>query len=50
MLCKVINKITVIGAGFVGSTTAYTLMTSGLVSEIVLIDINEKKPKAKLWS
>lgn len=36
------GKITVIGAGAVGSTTAYTLMLSGLVSEIVLIDINKK--------
>ena len=32
------GKITVIGAGAVGATTAYTLMLSGLVSEIVLID------------
>jgi len=40
---KVIKKVTVVGAGFVGSTTAYTLMLSGLISEIVLIDINAKK-------
>jgi len=32
------GKITIVGAGAVGSTTAYTLMLSGLVSEIVLID------------
>ncbi len=37
------GKITVIGAGNVGSTTAYTLMISGLVSEIILIDINKDK-------
>lgn len=37
------GKITVVGAGNVGSTTAYTLMLSGLVSEIVLIDINKDK-------
>lgn len=37
------GKITVIGAGFVGSTTAYTLMLSGLVSEIILLDINKDK-------
>ncbi len=37
------GKITIIGAGYVGSTTAYTLMLSGLVSEIVLIDINKGK-------
>lgn len=37
------GKITVVGAGNVGATTAYTLMLSGLVSEIVIIDINHKK-------
>ncbi len=37
------SKITVIGAGSVGSTIAYTLATSGRVSEIVMIDINEGK-------
>ena len=37
------GKITIIGAGAVGSTTAYTLMLSGLVSEIVLIDLNRSK-------
>ena len=43
MLHKITGKISVIGAGFVGSTTAYTLMLSGLVSEIVLVDINKDK-------
>ncbi|MCL2772399.1 MAG: L-lactate dehydrogenase [Oscillospiraceae bacterium] len=37
------GKISIIGAGFVGSTTAYTLMLSGLASEIVLVDINKNK-------
>ncbi len=37
------GKITVVGAGNVGATTAYTLMLSGLVSEILLIDINRDK-------
>lgn len=37
------GKITIIGAGAVGATTAYTIMLSGLVSEIVLIDINRDK-------
>ncbi len=36
-------KITVIGAGSVGSTIAYTLSTQNIASEIVLIDINKKK-------
>lgn len=36
-------KVTIIGAGSVGSTIAYTLATGGLVSEIVMIDINHEK-------
>lgn len=37
------SKISIIGAGFVGSTTAFALMNQGLVSEIVLVDINKDK-------
>ena len=37
------NKITIIGAGAVGSTTAYSILMSGLASEIVLIDVNTQK-------
>ncbi len=37
------NKITIIGTGSVGSTIAYTLTTTGLASEIVMIDVNIEK-------
>jgi len=37
------RKITIIGAGSVGSTIAYTLSNEKLASEIVLIDINKEK-------
>ena len=37
------SKISVIGAGSVGATIANDLMVQGVASEIVLIDINEKK-------
>ena len=37
------RKITVIGAGSVGATIAYTLSIGNLASEIVLIDINQDK-------
>ncbi len=37
------NKITIIGAGQVGSTIAYTLTVKGIASEIVMIDINTQK-------
>lgn len=44
---KEIQKVTVVGAGFVGSTSAYTLMLNGLFSELVLIDINTTKAKGE---
>ena len=37
------SKITIIGAGSVGSTIAYTLSNQDIASEIVLIDINKEK-------
>lgn len=37
------SKISVVGAGSVGSTIANDLMVQGIASEIVLIDINKKK-------
>lgn len=37
------SKITIIGAGSVGSTIAYTIAVTGLASEIVMLDINEDK-------
>ncbi|WP_416176595.1 L-lactate dehydrogenase [Clostridium sp.] len=36
-------KISIIGAGFVGSTIAFSIMNSGLASEIVIVDINKDK-------
>jgi len=41
------KNIAIIGTGLVGSTTAYTLMQSGLTSEIVLIDVNMDKAKGE---
>lgn len=37
------TKITIIGAGSVGATMAYTLSLETLVTEIILIDVNNKK-------
>ena len=37
------RKITIIGAGSVGSTIAYTLSNTDIASELVLIDINKDK-------
>ncbi len=41
------NKISIIGSGFVGSTTAFAIMDAGLVSDIVLVDINRDKSEAE---
>lgn len=37
------KKISILGAGNVGATVAYTLTLSGMCSEIVLVDINKNK-------
>ncbi len=42
------RKITVIGAGNVGATIAYTLSLGDLASEIVLIDINQEKVEGEV--
>ena len=41
------NKVTIIGAGSVGATVAYTLVATGSVAEIVLIDVNVEKAKGE---
>lgn len=37
------SRVVIIGAGFVGSTFAYSLMINGVVSEIVMIDVNQER-------
>ena len=37
------NKITIIGAGSVGATTAFALTLQNIANEVVLVDINESK-------
>lgn len=41
------SKITIIGAGSVGSTIAYTLANEDIASEIVMIDINKDKAEGE---
>ncbi len=41
------TKIAVVGAGNVGASFAYVLLTSGLASEIVLIDANKAKAEGE---
>lgn len=42
-----LQKCAVIGTGFVGATVAYTLATSGLFSELVLLDANRAKAEGE---
>ncbi len=37
------NKVTIIGAGGVGATTAYSILARDAASEVVLIDVNTEK-------
>jgi L-lactate dehydrogenase len=37
-----IPRVVIVGTGFVGSTTAYALMMSGIAAEIVLVDRNPR--------
>src|SRR5512138_3793371 len=40
-------RVAVVGAGNVGATFAHTLLLSGLASEIVLIDANQRKAEGE---
>lgn len=40
-------KISIIGAGLVGSSAAFSIMSSGLASDLVLVDINRAKAEGE---
>ena len=42
-----VQKISILGAGNVGATIAYTLTIFGTASEIVMVDINKEKAKGE---
>lgn len=42
------GKVSIIGTGLVGSTTAFALTMSGLLSELVLIDSNKSKAQGEV--
>ena len=42
------SKIAIIGAGFVGSTTAYALLLRKIIAEIILVDINEVRCRGEI--
>ena len=42
------SKIAIIGAGLVGSTTAYALLLKNIAAEIILVDVNEVRCRGEL--
>lgn len=44
-----LRKAAIIGCGFVGSATAFTLMQSKLFSELVLIDVDKARAEGEVW-
>lgn len=44
---KKTNKVSIIGAGFVGSATTLAIAESGIASNIVLVDLNQEKAKGE---
>ncbi len=45
---NVSSKVVIIGAGNVGSTTAFSIINQGLCEELVLVDINKDKALAEV--
>ena len=37
------SKVAIVGCGLVGSTTAFSLVTQGVVDEVLMIDINKER-------
>lgn len=42
------SKIAIVGAGFVGSAIAFSLLTQGVCDELLLIDIDEERAKGEV--
>ena len=45
--CKNVRKVVIIGTGFVGAASAFSLMQSGLFSEMVLIDADKERAEGE---
>jgi L-lactate dehydrogenase len=46
-VCPDKQKVAIVGAGFVGSTLAYSLLIQGTVSQITLIDVNRERAEGE---
>lgn len=47
--CVNYRKAVMIGCGFVGSASAFSLMQSGLFNELVMIDADRKRAEGEAW-
>jgi malate/lactate dehydrogenase len=48
-MLKLSPKVCIVGCGNVGMRYAYSMMIGGVAREIVLVDYNKKKQKARPW-
>ena len=44
-----VTKVVIIGAGAVGTTTAFSLVVKGVAAEVALIDLNRQKAQGEIW-
>ena len=42
-----VNRVVLVGTGFVGSSYAYSMLNQGICEEFVLVDLNEKKAEGE---
>jgi L-lactate dehydrogenase len=42
------SKVVIVGAGMVGSSTAFSLITQGVCDEVMIVDINKEKAKGEV--
>ena len=42
------NKVVIVGAGLVGSSSAFSILTQGICDEIVIVDINKEKARGEV--
>jgi len=42
------SKIVIVGAGLVGSSTAFSLITQGICDEVMIVDINKNKARGEV--
>lgn len=43
MMKNMVTRVVVIGAGYVGSSYAFSLLNQGITDELVIVDVNENK-------